>query len=33
VDEAWRDAPVTPLLAAPFASLVPWVWQEGVSQL
>jgi hypothetical protein len=26
VEEAWRDAPVTPLLAAPFASLVPWVW-------
>jgi hypothetical protein len=26
VAEAWRDAPVTPLLAAPFASLVPWIW-------
>jgi hypothetical protein len=26
VEDAWRDAPVMPLLAAPFASLVPWVW-------
>ncbi|HKA82676.1 MAG TPA: hypothetical protein VKD21_02360 [Acidimicrobiales bacterium] len=32
MEEAWRDAPVTPLLAAPFASLVPWVWPEGVYQ-
>ena len=32
MDEAWRDAPVTPLLAAPFASLVPWVWPDGVYQ-
>ena len=30
MEEAWRDAPVTPLLAAPFASLVPWVWPDGV---
>jgi hypothetical protein len=29
MEEAWRDAPVTPLLAAPFASLVPWVWADG----
>jgi hypothetical protein len=32
IEEAWRDAPVTPLLAAPFASLVPWVWPDGVYQ-
>jgi hypothetical protein len=32
MEEAWRDAPVTPLLAAPFASLVPWVWPDGVYQ-
>jgi hypothetical protein len=32
MDDAWRDAPVTPLLAAPFASLVPWVWPDGAYQ-
>ena len=32
MEEAWRDAPVTPLLAAPLASLVPWVWPDGVYQ-
>lgn len=31
MEEAWRDAPVTPLLAAPFESLVPWVWDAQLS--
>ena len=26
IEEAWRDAPVLPMFAAPFASLVPCVW-------
>jgi hypothetical protein len=32
MEERWRDAPVTPLLAAPFASLVPWIWPDGAYQ-
>jgi hypothetical protein len=32
MEEAWCDAPVTPLLAAPFASLVPWIWPDGAYQ-
>jgi hypothetical protein len=32
MEEAWHDAPVTPLLAAPFASLVPWIWPDGIYQ-
>jgi hypothetical protein len=32
MEEAWRDAPVTPLLAAPFTSLIPWVWPGGAYQ-
>ena len=32
MDEAWQDALVTPLLAAPFASLVPWVWPDAAYQ-
>jgi hypothetical protein len=28
LDRMWRSAPVRPLLAAPFESVIPWDWDR-----